>query len=532
MHKKSTKFLVTISYKKIDFEFANNFEPYDINVKWWRQFRTTDTLRIGDSPVWNKTQVGDNGFSSGQANFRFPCEPSLKVTLHKSKKDKDFDKKFYKFAIETVQYDGKAKTLAATELDLSEYANMSRDKQLITLPLEPKKKYVLKAVIYLSIMFDFIRSGNSKDIDMISTWSRESLALEGVGEESAIFVGDGVWDLSVPSLVRKMEEFKCDLLVAEAAEFITELYQSKLIVLVTNSEQSEVSNEIISAINNFYSTVKTKFGKKIELIYLPFDKQRNDKPEPIPELNCPQIKPSSELQNVLTLDFDITSAPNLIVLSQTQLVECSSDTSYILTHLNSKSTQSIIENWLFGPPTDLSKHSTDLVALGEESNSQVLDRMCRSLPETQLHDKISDLRKISLRRSSLFSVAAPKNLTVVQAEKNIRATLMKRGVSGLTGRVWRPRQFQYKDGKIEYLEKKKNEVKGCIELKEVISFDILPNDRQDKNNGTFNVVTRDRVYEMQAMDNEQMKNWITAAETLKRAQEKFLGTVIESLNCV
>ena len=28
---------------------------------------------------------------------------------------------------------------------------------------------------------------------------------------------------------------------------------------------------------------------------------------------------------------------------------------------------------------------------------------------------------------------------------------------------------------------------------------------------------------MQAMDNEQMKNWITAAETLKRAQEKFLG---------
>ena len=55
--------------------------------------------------------------------------------------------------------------------------------------------------------------------------------------------------------------------------------------------------------------------------------------------------------------------------------------------------------------------------------------MCRSLPETQLHDKISDLRKISLRRSSFFSVAStiePKNLTVVQAEKNIRATLMKR----------------------------------------------------------------------------------------------------------
>ena len=58
----------------------------------------------------------------------------------------------------------------------------------------------------------------------------------------------------------------------------------------------------------------------------------------------------------------------------------------------------------------------------------------------------------------------------MQAEKNIRATLMKRGVSGLTGRVWRPRQFQYKDGKIEYLEKKKNEVKGCIEAERSYFF--------------------------------------------------------------
>ena len=523
MHRKSTKFLVTISYKKIDFEFANNFEPNDINIKWWRQFRTTDTLKTGNSPVWNKTLVGDNGFSGGQAIFRFPCEPSLKVTLHKSKKDRDFDKKNYRFAIESIQYDGKAKTLAATEIDLSEYANMSRDKQLITLPLEPKKKYILKAVITLSIMFDFIRSGNSKDIDMISTWSRESLALEGLGEESATFVGDGVWDLSVPSLVRKMEEFKSDLLVPEAAEFIMELYQSKLIVLVTNSEQSEVSNEIIRAINNFYSTLKTKFGKKIELIYLPFDKQQNDVPEPVPELNCPRIKPLSELQDVLTLDFDITSGPYLIVLSQNQLVACSSDANYILTHLNSKSTQSIIENWLIGPPTDITKHST-----GEES--KLSDQCHRSLPEAQLHEKISDLRKISLRRSSTFASTKPKNLTVVQAEKNIRVTLMKRGVSGLTGRVWRPRQFQYKDGKIEYLEKKKNEVRGNIELKEVISFDILPIDKQDKNNGTFNVVTKDRVFEIQAMDTEQMNNWISAAETLKRAQEKFVDYSVESLN--
>ena len=522
MHKKSTKFLVTISFKNIDFEFANNFEPNDINIKWWRQFRTTDTLKIGESPVWNKTLVGDNGFSGGQAIFRFPCEPTLKVTLHKSKKDRDFDKKFYRFAIETIQYDGKAKTLAATELDLSEYANMSREKQLITLPLQPKKKYVLKAVITLSIMFDFIRTGNSKDIDMISTWSRDSLALEGSVEENATFVGDGVWDLSVSSLVRKMEEFRSDLLVSDASEFIMELCQSKLLVLVTNSEQSKVSNEIISAIKQFYSTVKAKFGNKIELIYLPFDKQRND----LPDLSCPRIKPSSELQDVLTLDFDITSAPYLLVLSQTQLVACSADTNYILSHLSSKSCLSVVENWLIGPPTDLNKHPT------ESTDFQLSDRSCRSLPELQLHNKISDLRKISLRRLSTFTSIKPQNLTVVQAENNIRVTLMKRGVSGLTGRVWRPRQFQYKGGKIEYLEKKKNEIRGFIELKEVISFDVLPSDKQDKNNGTFNVVTKNRVFEMQAMDNEQMTNWIGAAEMLKKSQEKFVDTGVESLNCI
>ena len=71
MHrKKSTKFLVTASHKSIDLAFSDNFEPDDINNKWWRQLRATDSLKLGESPVWNKISVNNNGFIEGKANYK------------------------------------------------------------------------------------------------------------------------------------------------------------------------------------------------------------------------------------------------------------------------------------------------------------------------------------------------------------------------------------------------------------------------------------------------------------------------------
>ncbi|KAI6648855.1 hypothetical protein LOD99_6929 [Oopsacas minuta] len=525
MHKKnSTKFLVTISYKSIDFEFAQHFEPDDINIKWWRQFRTTDSLKIGESPIWNKTRVDDNGFSGGQAIYRFSCSPTLRVTLHKAKKDKEsFERKVYRFAIESIRYDGRAKTLASTELDMSDYATALGDTQYLAIALEPKKKYVLKAVINLSVNYEFIRSGNSKDADMISTWSRESLEHLCNPEEcdgNATFIGDGVWDLSVKSLARKIREYKGDLLVQgiEIQDFLKELSQCQLTVIIANSECSEGASEIVSSVNSFYSAVTSKFGNKIEVIYLSFGKQ--DDTQTI-QVNCPRIKPYSGLHDVLIQDFDITTSPYLIVLSKDQLITCTSDPNSILSQINSKTCESIVEKWLTDAANNLHKHSTESLPI-KQANKEFTLQTVHSLPNLELENKISNIRKKVLRRSSLFSglqTVSEKTepLTVIQAEYNIGGTLMKRGVSGITGRMWRPRQFKYQDGKIIYIDAKKNEVKGHIDLSEVISFDILPIDKQDKNNGTFNIVTRDRVFEMQAMDNEQMKSWIDAAVTLQKA---------------
>ena len=530
MHKKkSTKFLVTTSYKSIDLEFSDNYEPDDINIKWWRQLRATDSLKLGESPVWNKTRVNDNGFIAGKANFRFDCKPTLKVTLHRSKKSL-FERKAYRFAIESIRANGKLKVLACTELDLSQYADATVDTQYIALTLEPKRKYVLKAVINMSLNFEILRMGDSKDVDMISTWSRQSSNIEvyptNEMDTNDTFEGNSIFDLSVGSIIGKIQELKSDLLMQtnDIEGFMNQLSQCQLVIIVSNSSSCEESAQITSCVNEFYSKVKPKFGDKIELFYISADnKQTQLEPS---QLACPMIVPLSQLHDNLTQEFEIHKAPNLIVLSRDGIVVCASDFVSIQTYLSTDYCELNIEKWL-EPPMPL----VPLVKQTIESADN--KRVCRSLPNTELENKISCLRKKSLRRTSMFSILETpigknKSTSPMQAEDNVKATLMKRGVSGITGRRWRLRQFQYQNGKIIYSDPKKNEVKGHIDLSEVNFFDIVPSDKQDKNNGSFNIITRDRVFEMQARDSDHMNLWIEAATTLQRMHIKTTKNVVKT----
>ena len=517
--KKSTKFLVTASYKYIDLEFSDNYAPEDINIKWWRQLRATDSLKLGESPVWNKTRFGENGFIAGNANFRFECKPTLKVTLHRSKKSL-FERKVYRFAIESIRTNGKVKVLALTEIDLSQYADATGETQYIALSLEPKKKYVLKAVINMSLNFEILRMGDSKDVDMISTWSRQSSNIDvypsGDLEINDSFEGDSLFDLSVESIIGRVQEMKSDLLVqtGDMEGFMAQLSQCKLIIVIFNSSAHEDSVRIASSVNEFYPKVKSKFGDKLELFYIPLNKKQT--PSDHPQLVCPMVTPLSQLHDNITQEFEVEKAPSLIVLSQDRMVVCSSDSIAIQKHLSVENCEMSIEKWL-EPPVPL------LSPVKQTIDSA--DRCCQSLPSTELENKISCLRKKSLRRTSMFSIMETpigkfKSISTTQAETNVKATLMKRGVSGITGRMWRIRQFQYQKGKIIYSDPKKNEVKGHIDLCEVNFFDVLPADKQDKNNGSFNIVTRDRVFEMQARDNEHMTLWIEAATTLQKMHIK------------
>ena len=519
MHrKKSTKFLVTASYKSIDLAFSDNFEPDDINIKWWRQLRATDSLKLGESPVWNKISVNDNGFIEGKANYRFECKPTLKVTLHRSKKTL-FERKTYRFAIESIRNNGKQKILAFTELDFSQYADATGENQYIALSLEPKKKFVLKAVINMSLNFEILRMGDSKDVDMISTWSRQSSNIDIYPTDDLdtndTFEGNSVFDLSVASIIGKIQEFKSDLLIQTDSDvFINQLSKCQLIIIVSNSSLCKESTEITSSVNEFYTRTKSKFGDRLELFYLSLDEKQTQ--FETQHLACPIITPQSKLHDNITQEFEINKAPNLIVLSQDRIIVCSSDPMEILAHLSTNNSELNIEHW-FEPQMPEIKRT-----IGSANKEKI---SCHSLPSVELGNKISSLRKKSLRRTSMFSViqtpiGKEKTMSPSQAENNVKATLMKRGVSGITGRMWRIRQFQYQNGKIIYTDPKKNEIKGHIDLSEVNFFDILPMDKQDKNNGSFNIVTKGRVFEMQAKDSEHMTLWIEAATTLQKMHTK------------
>ena len=125
------------------------------------QLRATDSLKLGESPVWNKISVNNNGFIEGKANYRFECKPTLQVTLHRSKKTL-FERKTYRFAIESIRNNGKQKILALTELDFSQYAEATGETQYIVLSIEPKKKFVLKAVRNMSLILKFFGWGIRK----------------------------------------------------------------------------------------------------------------------------------------------------------------------------------------------------------------------------------------------------------------------------------------------------------------------------------------------------------------------------------
>ena len=383
---------------------------------------------------------------------------------------------------------------------VSEYADLSGSEHNIAIQLEPKKKYVLKAVIYLSLSFEFIRSGSSKDDDMISTWSRESLDLDAFKPDDLDDSGE-VMDLSVNSLVHKMKELSSDIVVREP-NFFENLTNCQLIVIICNAEFTHLSPELIATTNNFYSKVKAKFGDTVELFYLSFDKDEEAFTTALNthKLRCPAIKPFSKLHSTLSQSYDITKVPYLIVLSQDKLVGCASDIQSISVNLDPKTADKKVKKWIESVPE---RNSTN------ERNRE-LETKVSSLRERNLRNK-STIGHLSQKKKEWF-----ERISILKAERNIKGILLKKGVVGLTKSVWRPRQFQHQNGKIVYIDPKNNETKGAIPLSEIIFFDVLPMNRQGKYESNFNIVTMERVYEMQARDKQHMDTWIEAALTLKQ----------------
>lgn len=104
---------------------------------------------------------------------------------------------------------------------------------------------------------------------------------------------------------------------------------------------------------------------------------------------------------------------------------------------------------------------------------------------------------------------------ILQAERDVRATLSKRGVSGITGRKLRTRCFSFEGDMICYYDPINNKLKGKFNVTEILSMEKAPREKQDKVGVIFLVKTSNRVYEIQAMNDMQMEKWMSAVEVLK-----------------
>ena len=565
--KKSSIFVVSSCYKSIDFEFQNTFSPDTINVKWSRHKRFTDSLKFGEAPIWNKTGEGDNGYIAGRCSYKSSCTPDMRVTLHKGKKGAAFETKIYRYIIESVSEFGRAKTLANADIDFSMYADTNGSTQYLAIEMKPKQKFVLSATLNVRITFEFVKTGNSKDPDMISTFSKESNSIGYASNVTSDCDTSSTIGLVIKenqfSLAHHVQHYHDDVISpgASSVDIFKFLPNCKLIVLVFDGKWIEKSPLITKALNTFYNQIKMHFFTTVETFYVSMDKDEPALMETIQNCNlrCPAVKPHSELSSAITQHFEITKAPHMLVLSDSRIITDFNGPAAIIECLESSDVLKIVEKWLSLSKRTFSTFSLDSITTIVTTNEPprpaktkditaeilrekeavienlVTDKAILTTSNAQLEDEVTKLNDKLVRQTSLMSAQAKKErkLTsetkLLEAERDIRGTLMKRGVRGMTGHLWRARFFQFEDNKIIYTDPKTNEIKGFISIAEIISIQKLPKDTQDKNHASFSITVPGRVFEIQARDAMHMQTWIAAVDFLLERDRKK-SVLLETLN--
>jgi hypothetical protein len=135
----------------------------------------------------------------------------------------------------------------------------------------------------------------------------------------------------------------------------------------------------------------------------------------------------------------------------------------------------------------------------------------------ELQQQVEELNiKLNLSEASKAKLSTEKEIT--EARLALKGWLMKRGVKGPTAHIWRRRWFCVnEDNSCLYYYKGNNDKQpqGMINLKMVEGVEEQSLDLQDKNNASFNVITKGRVFELMAIDEKAMRRWIQSLETLR-----------------
>ncbi|XP_064391177.1 uncharacterized protein LOC135339010 isoform X2 [Halichondria panicea] len=178
-----------------------------------------------------------------------------------------------------------------------------------------------------------------------------------------------------------------------------------------------------------------------------------------------------------------------------------------------------------GRSTLSTKNKTKEVLLEEkEERVRHLEEVNMALKQTNddLNEEVADLKKqlaelqTRMDQTEQTSMQLEKDKRETVAKLSTRGWLCKRGVKGPTANVWRRRYFRCDQGSKVFYYKNASEgtPQGFIDLTKLISLQEVSPAQQDKNNATFLVQCDGRTYQLQALDEANMRKWMSAIEYL------------------
>ncbi|KAI6656418.1 hypothetical protein LOD99_1214 [Oopsacas minuta] len=185
--------------------------------------------------------------------------------------------------------------------------------------------------------------------------------------------------------------------------------------------------------------------------------------------------------------------------------------------LKQQNTEQVIghlEHMLKQKEQELRESQDQLQAAQEEILSLISENEALQAKNFEMSDQVRQLKIIVKDFGDQNRAMADEKQQLVAAME-VKGWLFKRGISGPTGRLWRKRYFQNNGFFLSYYKSPSTQVEqGSIDLKKVNEISILPKEKQDKNSASFNIITEQRVYELQARNPEEMSSWIRAVNYL------------------
>ena len=502
---KGLLFDVTSIYGHIEIEFTKDQQPNGISIRWSRQQQSIELGDIGKGIIWKQFDETENKW---RLDFPEGCEQKLKISTFKNKKGINYEQTISRYSVET-EIEGKSKLIGEADIDLGQHINTNNITTKIMIDLIPKQKLAKKAILFLTLNFEF---AHYRDLPNYATLPRTRQNPAKI-------------------LCNVLKESGNDVTTVGASKQVdmTDILNSDLIYLLINLSE-DTQNELMTKTKKFVSKTKLK-RHLLQLLYISFEQTSDDLTQLVRdgELGFPVMKASQMLKDVISTFLPKACVVLMIITPLGEIVDLFSEVNQILEHFENE-----LSNLNFDTSSVFSSVST-------RRTKSVVNRTADILMETE--EKVSVLQeekdfltseneqlKLAINRKKReLNVKMEKgkenseteeNLEyktkILQAERDVRTTLNKRGVSGVTGKKFRTRSFSFEDDCICYYDPTTTKMKGFISVISISSLMKAPSDKQDTNGGIFYINTPNRVYEVQAQNQNHMERWISAVEILRK----------------